>query len=161
MAETIKLTSKAKALLSSDKIYNLITGGRIGGKTKTAAIISTLFAFQFPNTDQIYCRASYGSMADSCFAEYKDALDSLPNGLGNEFSERRSPLRFERGASFGELERRMPEMYAKRELPPIRPEAPEAPSIKIELINPESDSERMLKLERETLAEIDGKVMEK
>lgn len=59
------------------------------------------------------------------------------------------------------LERRMPEMYAKRELPPIRPEAPEAPSIKIELIDPTSDSERMLKLERETLAEIDGKVMEK
>ena len=30
MEETIKLTSKAKALLSSDKIYNLITGERIG-----------------------------------------------------------------------------------------------------------------------------------
>ena len=30
MAETIKLTSKAKALLSSDKIYNLRTGGRSG-----------------------------------------------------------------------------------------------------------------------------------
>ena len=59
------------------------------------------------------------------------------------------------------LERRMPEMYAKRELPPIRPEVSDTPSIKIELVNPESDSERMLKLERETLDEIDGKVMEK
>ena len=59
------------------------------------------------------------------------------------------------------LERRMPEMYAKRELPPIRPEVADAPSIKIELVDPTSDSERMLKLERETLDEIDGKVMEK
>ena len=55
----------------------------------------------------------------------------------------------------------MPEMYAKRELPPIRPEVADTPSIKIELINPESDSERMLKLEQETLDEIDGKAMEK
>lgn len=97
MPQTIKLPSKVKALLSSDKTYNLIKGGRGGGKTKTAVILSTLFAFQYPNTDQIYCRASYGSMADSCFAEYKDALESLPNGLGNEFSERHSPLRFDRG----------------------------------------------------------------
>ena len=97
MAQTIKLPYKVKALLSSDKTYNLIRGGRGGGKTKTAVILSTLFAFQYPNTDQIYCRASYGSMADSCFAEYKDALESLPNGLGNEFSERHSPLRFDRG----------------------------------------------------------------
>ena len=97
MSQTIKLPSKVKALLSSSKTYNLIRGGRGGGKTKTAVILSTLFAFQYPNTDQIYCRASYGSMADSCFAEYKDALESLPNGLGNEFSERHSPLRFDRG----------------------------------------------------------------
>ena len=59
------------------------------------------------------------------------------------------------------LERRMPEMYAKRELPPLRQEVSDAPSIKIELVDPTSDSERMLKLEQETLDEIDGKVMEK
>ena len=59
------------------------------------------------------------------------------------------------------LERRMPEMYAKRELPPIRPEVADTPSIKIELVNSESDAERLLKLEQETLDEIDGKAMEK
>lgn len=94
---SISLTQKAKELLECKETYCLCYGGRAGGKTKTSAIASALMAFAFPGTDQIYCRASYGSMADSCFAEYQEALDSMPNGLGSEFIARKSPLRFERG----------------------------------------------------------------
>lgn len=91
------LTSKASEILTATEHYIAITGGRAGGKTKTSAIISSLFAFAYPYTDQLYCRASYGSMADSCFAEYQSALDAMPDGLGQEFVARKSPLRFERG----------------------------------------------------------------
>ncbi len=93
----IQLPEVAIKILTSEKTNVLIKGGRTGGKTKTAAILSTVFAFRYPYTDQFYCRASYGSMADSCFAEYKSALDALPDSLGLEFKERKSPLRFERG----------------------------------------------------------------
>ena len=93
----IQLSETAEKIFTSTEPYVLIVGGRTGGKTKTAAILSVLYAFSYPYTDQFYCRASYGSMADSCFAEYKDALNSLPDNLGAEFQERKSPLRFERG----------------------------------------------------------------
>ena len=91
------LTRKAAEIIGAPEHYVLITGGRTGGKTKASAIISALYAYAYPNTDQLYCRASYGSMADSCFAEYQDALDAMPDGLGMEFAARKSPLRFERG----------------------------------------------------------------
>ena len=93
----IQLPKVALQIFQAKQPYILIVGGRTGGKTKTASILSVLFAYTFPYTDQFYCRASYGSMADSCFAEYKDALASLPDNLGAEFQERKSPLRFERG----------------------------------------------------------------
>ncbi len=95
----IQLPKVAKRVFTAEETNVLIIGGRTGGKTKTAALLSVLFAYAFPGTDQFYCRASYGSMADSCFAEYKSALDQLPDGLGMEFQERKSPLRFERGNS--------------------------------------------------------------
>jgi hypothetical protein len=93
----IQLPQVANRIFQAKETNILIVGGRTGGKTKTASILSVLFAYSFPYTDQIYCRASYGSMADSCFAEYKDALNALPDNLGAEFQERKSPLRFERG----------------------------------------------------------------
>ena len=74
------LTRKAAEILAAKEHYIAIVGGRAGGKTKTSAIVSALFAYAYPGTDQLYCRASYGSMADSCFAEYQSALDAMPNG---------------------------------------------------------------------------------
>lgn len=93
----IQLPRVAEKVFKTEKTNILIIGGRTGGKTKTACLLSVLFAYAFPYTDQFYCRASYGSMADSCFAEYKSALEQLPDDLGKEFQERKSPLRFERG----------------------------------------------------------------
>lgn len=55
------------------------------------------------------------------------------------------------------LERRLPEIYGKRELAPIQPQTEEKPNaIKIEIVDASSDAERMKRLEREVDDEVNG-----
>lgn len=55
------------------------------------------------------------------------------------------------------LERRLPEIYGKRELPPLQPQTEAKPNaIKIEIVDASSDAERMKRLEKEVDDEVYG-----
>lgn len=55
------------------------------------------------------------------------------------------------------LERRLPEVYGKRELPPLATSEDKQPAaIKVEIVDASSDAERLKRLEAEVDAETDG-----
>ena len=55
------------------------------------------------------------------------------------------------------LERRLPEVYGKRELPPLQPQTDAKPqAIQIKIVDAGADAERMKRLEREVDMETDG-----
>lgn len=55
------------------------------------------------------------------------------------------------------MERRLPEVYGKRELPPLTTSEDKQPAaIKVEIVDASSDAERLKRLEAEVDAETDG-----
>lgn len=83
-----------KEVLDTDKNQILIYGGRLGGKSSNTAIISVLKLIRAGEPrDVIVARASYGSLADSSYEEFTQAIISM--GLEGEFSFAKSPLRIE------------------------------------------------------------------
>ena len=90
------LPVKYKKLIESNKPNALLEGGRLGGKTVGAAIVCVMLMMQYPYTDGIFSRVSYGSLADSSYAEFENELDKLPTDIRNQFTLKKSPLRIER-----------------------------------------------------------------
>lgn len=83
--------------------YNVLYGGRLGGKSNNTAIIAILTMLQHPYTDVVVARVSYGSLADSSYAELEAALDSMGENIREEFVLKRSPLRMERRGGSGTI----------------------------------------------------------
>lgn len=81
---------------SHEKPYILIPTGRVSGKTKNSILVACLLMLQFPYSDIVVTRSSYGSMADSSYAEFQTAIDELPIELAKQFTFWKSPLRIER-----------------------------------------------------------------
>ena len=88
---------------SHEKPYILIPTGRVSGKTKNSILVACLLMLQFPYSDIVVTRSSYGSMADSSYAEFQTAIDELPEELGKQFTFWKSPLRIEREHNSGTI----------------------------------------------------------
>lgn len=85
-----------KEILDTDKHQILLWGGRLGGKSANTAIISVLSIMMEPEPkDVIVARASYGSMGDSSYEEFTQAIQNMGEEVFDLFSFRKSPLRIE------------------------------------------------------------------
>ena len=94
---SIKLPLVFKEIIESRCPYNILYGGRLGGKSNGTAILAILSQLQNPDTDVVVARVSYGSLADSSFAELNHAIDSFDSEKITEmFKLKHSPLRIER-----------------------------------------------------------------
>ena len=102
LSARIQLPLAFKKILESDKSNILLHGGRLGGKSNNTAIVAILSMLENPDTDVVVARVSYGSLADSSYAEMEHAIDSFDNeAISNEFILKKSPLRIERKGKHG------------------------------------------------------------
>ena len=101
MKADLYLPLKWKEIVESDLHFFDLIGGRLGGKTKGTVNLAIIMMLAFPDTDVIFGRASYGSMADSSYAEFEAALSDLPEDLRDEFELFKSPLRIVRKGDHG------------------------------------------------------------
>lgn len=98
---TFFLPIKYKTLIQSAKPNGILEGGRLGGKTIGSAILSVCFLLEYPYTDAIFSRVSYGSLADSSYAEFQNELDKLPPIIRKQFTLKKNPLRITRQGNSG------------------------------------------------------------
>lgn len=89
------LPIKLKEIIDGPEPYCLVHGGRLGGKTKGAVVISTATLMEYPDTDVVAARASYGSLGDSSYSEFEEAIGGLDEMLKERFTFRKSPLRIQ------------------------------------------------------------------
>lgn len=90
----ITLPYSFKEVLETKLAQILLYGGRLGGKSSNSAIIAVLSMLMDPEPhDVIVGRASYGSMADSSFEEFDQAIKVMGEDVYSRFSFRKSPLR--------------------------------------------------------------------
>lgn len=99
----VQLPLVLKDVLLSPKNEVILYGGRLGGKSNGASIISVLLMLANPYHDVIVARASYGSMGDSSYAEMKNAIENMGEEIYEEFEFRRSPLRIVRKGNAGTI----------------------------------------------------------
>lgn len=79
-----------------DNYENYALGsGRVSGKSKTAYILGGVQSAVKPNEDIVIARASYGSIADSSYAEMEEVFSDIPQ-FEHKFKMRKSPLRMSR-----------------------------------------------------------------
>lgn len=103
MATKIAMPLFCREILESDKPYDLLYGGRLGGKTNNTAKIGTLLMLMFPYSDGIVARVSYGSLSDSSYAEFQAAIEEMGDNISEQFKFKRSPLRIERSGNAGTI----------------------------------------------------------
>lgn len=96
----IQLPLSYREFIESDKNYFIQYGGRLGGKSQNTATIGIATILANPGTDVVVARVSYGSLADSSYAEIVAALDRF-EGWKDEFELKKSPLRIERKDGLG------------------------------------------------------------
>lgn len=92
-----------KEIFESTCAYYLLYGGRLGGKSNNTAIVAILTMLANPYTDVIVARVSYGSLADSSYAELQASIESLGDNITDEFTLKKSPLRIERKGDAGTI----------------------------------------------------------
>lgn len=90
-----------KEIFETDKHYIWMDGGRLGGKTNNTAKVAILSQLANPYTDIIVARVSYGSLADSSYAEIEAAIEDMD--LEDEFTLKKSPLRIVRKNNAGTI----------------------------------------------------------
>lgn len=98
---TVLMPLSFKEIFESDKPYYWLDGGRLGGKTNNTAKVAILSQLANPYTDIIVARVSYGSLADSSYAELEACIEDMD--LGDEFTLRHSPLRIVRKNNAGTI----------------------------------------------------------
>ena len=104
MAKTrIVMPLFCKKILDSDKPYNILYGGRLGGKTNNTAKIGILTMLMYPYFDVIVARVSYGSLSDSSYAEVQASIEDMGDNIAEQFKFKRSPLRIERIGNAGTI----------------------------------------------------------
>lgn len=90
-----------KEIFESDKHYFWLDGGRLGGKTNNTAKVAILSQLANPYTDIVVARVSYGSLADSSYAELEAAIEDMHQD--DEFTLKKSPLRIVRRHNAGTI----------------------------------------------------------
>lgn len=103
MAIKIQMPETFKEVLESTCPYCILYGGRLGGKTNNTAIIAILTMLANPYFDVVTARVSYGSLADSSYAEIEAAISGMGDNIKEEFKLKRSPLRIERKGNAGTI----------------------------------------------------------
>lgn len=103
MSQKIRIPLVFKEIMESPCPYGILYGGRLGGKTNNASKIAILTMLQNPYTDVVAARVSYGSLADSSFAELESTLDEMGENIREEFVLKKSPLRMERKGGSGTI----------------------------------------------------------
>ena len=94
---SIRMPLCYKEIIESNAPYKLLYGGRVGGKSNNTAILAILSLMQNLDTDIVVARVSYGSLADSSYAEIEHAINSFESEKVSEtFVLKKSPLRIER-----------------------------------------------------------------
>ena len=73
----IAIPEAYREVLETDRNQILLYGGRLGGKSQNTATIAVLTMLMNPRSDVIVARASYGSMADSSYAEFEAAIRNM------------------------------------------------------------------------------------
>ena len=83
-----------KEILETIKNQIVLYGGRLGGKSSNTAIIAVLMMMRSQEPrDVIVARASYGSMQDSSYEEFDQAIATMGSEVHDLFSFYKSPLR--------------------------------------------------------------------
>ena len=83
-----------KEVLETPKNQIMLYGGRLGGKSSNTAIIAVLMMMMSAEPrDVIVARASYGSMQDSSYEEFDQAIATMGSEVHDLFSFFKSPLR--------------------------------------------------------------------
>lgn len=90
-----------KQIFETDKNYIWADGGRLGGKTNNFAKAAILIQLQYPKSDIIVARVSYGSLGDSSYAEIESQIQDMD--LDNEYELKKSPLRIVRKHDAGTI----------------------------------------------------------
>lgn len=103
MEITIKMPKVWREILNSNLNDIIIPTGRISGKTKNTVIFATSTILANPYYDVVVTRSSYGSMADSLYAEFETALKDLPEEISLQFEFKKTPLRIERKGDSGTI----------------------------------------------------------
>lgn len=103
MAIKIAMPLFCKQILESTRTNFLLYGGRLGGKTNNTAKIAVLTMLMNPYFDVVVARVSYGSLADSSYAELTAAINEMGENISEEFHLKKSPLRIERRGDSGTI----------------------------------------------------------
>ena len=103
MAIKVRLPLIFKQIQESGKNNNILYGGRLGGKTNNTAKIALLEMLANPYHDVVVARVSYGSLADSSYAEVEAAIRDMGENIAEEFHLKKSPLRIERKGNSGTI----------------------------------------------------------
>ena len=103
MAIKVRLPAVFKQIQESNKNNNVLYGGRLGGKTNNTAKIAILEMLANPYYDVVVARVSYGSLADSSYAEVEAAIRDMGDNIAEEFHLKKSPLRIERRGNSGTI----------------------------------------------------------
>ena len=99
----IKMPKCWQRIVETDKNWILIPTGRVSGKTKNSCSLATILMLENPYYDIVITRASYGSMQDSSYAEFQEALNEMPESINSQFEFYKSPLRIERIDNSGSI----------------------------------------------------------
>lgn len=100
---TVRLPKIFKKIQECDKNYFVLYGGRLGGKTNNTAKTAILEMLSNPYEDVVVARVSYGSLADSSYAEIEAAIADMGDNIQEEFKLKKSPLRIERKGNSGTI----------------------------------------------------------
>ena len=103
MAIKVRMPLFCRNILESEKNNFLLYGGRLGGKTNNTAKIGVLTQLQYPYTDIVVARVSYGSLGDSSYAELSAAIQDMGDNIAEEFILKKSPLRIQRKGDAGNI----------------------------------------------------------
>lgn len=90
-------------IVQTNKNYINLPSGRISGKSKNTIIYAIILQLQCPYTDIVVTRSTYGSMADSLYAEFEAEFNELPEAVREQFTFKKSPLRIERVNNSGTI----------------------------------------------------------
>lgn len=103
MSLKIRMPLVFKEVMESKVPYYILYGGRLGGKSNNTAIVAILTMLANPYTDVVVARVSYGSLADSSYAELEATLSDMGENIREDFVLKRSPLRMERRGGTGTI----------------------------------------------------------
>ena len=100
---TLNFPISWKPILETKKTFIIIPCGRVSGKTKNSVLLCVLLLLSNPYRDIAITRASYGSLKDSTYQEFKSAIEELPEEISEQFTFRTQPLRIERKNDSGTI----------------------------------------------------------